>query len=131
MNPARLAALARKHGIVLLMQFGSTVTGLEHAQSDLDLAVLLERVPTSWEAQADLIADLQALEPDREVDVAIVNGADPLFLKQITDSARLLHGTPERFHALKLYAFRRHQDHRRFFQMERAYVDRMIAALGR
>jgi predicted TIM-barrel enzyme len=39
-----LAELAGQHGIVLLLQFGSTVGGLVHARSAVDLAVLLERI---------------------------------------------------------------------------------------
>lgn len=45
-----LAALARRHGIILLLQFGSSVTGREHPQSDVDLAPLQEFAAKSVEA---------------------------------------------------------------------------------
>lgn len=125
-DPAALDTLAHRHGIVLLLQFGSSVTGREHAGSDLDLAVLLERFPESADAHADLVADLQTLVPGREIDVAIVNRADPLFLKQITADCRLLYGAESRLHELRIYAFKRHQDHRRFLAMERDYVRRAV-----
>lgn len=80
---------------------------------------------------ADLAADLQSLEPDREVDVALINGADPLFLKQITQQCRLLYGSERLLHELKIYAWKRYQDHRRFLAMERDYVNRKIGAAGR
>ena len=131
MDPDRLAAVCRTHGARLLLQFGSTVSGLVHAASDLDLAVLLERRPQSPDAHLDLVGDLQALVPDREVDVALINGADPLFLKKITENCRLLYGSPRALHELNIYAFKRYQDHRRFLAMEAAYVKGRIRALSR
>lgn len=131
MDPERLAAIAGKHGIRLLLQFGSTVTGSVHAHSDLDLAVLLEQPPGTLGGYSDLLADLQALAPGQEVDLAILNHADPLFLKQITGHAARLYGSDRTLAQLKLYAWKRYLDHRRFLDMERAYVARKIEALAR
>lgn len=122
-------AIARQHGIRLLLQFGSTVSAREHAQSDVDVGVLLERSPTTLDEWTALAADLQRCFPDRELDLAIINRADPLFLKQIVEGGRLLYGSPRAFAELKIYAFKRYQDHRRFLAMEREYVTRTIAAL--
>jgi predicted nucleotidyltransferase len=127
----RLGEIATRHGIRLLVRFGSTVTGREHAQSDLDLAVLLERAPESLAEHADLVADLQALFPGREVDVAIINRADPLFLKRITDWCELILGSRRDLQELKMYAFKRYQDHRRYLALEREYVARRIRSLAR
>jgi predicted nucleotidyltransferase len=129
MRTADVESVASRHGIVLLLQFGSTVTGQTHAKSDVDLAVLLEHVPDSFEALADLVNDLQALVPDRPVDVAIVNHADPLFLKRVMDEAKLVHGSPRRFAELRLHAFKRYQDYRPYLAMERAYVARYVSSV--
>jgi predicted nucleotidyltransferase len=127
MDAGRFEALAREHGIELIIQFGSTVSGATHAASDLDLAVLLAHAPESLASEADLVAGIQALVPGRDVDVAILNHADPLLLKQVTEGGVLVFGSPRRFQGFKLYAFRRYQDHRRFFQMEREYVARAVS----
>lgn len=121
-------SLARNHGIRLLLQFGSTVSGLSQAHSDVDVGALLDRVPATLHEHAELAADLQRCFPDRELDLAIINRADPLFLKQIVDGGRLLYGSPRALAELKLYAFKRYQDHRRFLAMERDHVKREIAA---
>src|SRR5512144_135707 len=96
MDPADLETIARRHGIELLLEFGSVVTGQVHPRSDLDLAVLFDRPVVSFEELADLRHELQTLNPDREVDLAIINHADPLFLRRITERCRLLHGSPLR-----------------------------------
>ncbi len=43
MEARRLEEIACAHGVVLLLQFGSTVSGRQHPRSDVDLAVLINR----------------------------------------------------------------------------------------
>jgi uncharacterized protein len=131
MDANRLEELARRSGIRLLLRFGSSATGRLHADSDLDLGVLLERVPASFHELVDLVADLQALAPGREVDLAVLNHADPLFLKRVTEEAVLVYGPLRLFQELRIYAFKRFQDHRRFLSMERDYVTRHLRAARR
>lgn len=64
--------------------------------------------------------DLQRCFPDRELDLAIVNRADPLFLKHVVDGGRLLYGSTRALAELKILAFKRYQDHRPYLVMERA-----------
>jgi len=126
MDTQRIEDIARKHGIVLMLRFGSTVSGHTHPRSDLDIAVLLERPALSLAALAHLTHDVQTLFPGQDVDLAVINHADPLFLKKITEQCSLLYGTPGRLPELKCYAFRRYQDHRRYLAMERDYVARSL-----
>jgi predicted nucleotidyltransferase len=119
--------IAQKHGIVLALKFGSSVTGREHPKSDVDLAILLGRSNVSLQEHVEILQDFQPLFPDRELDLALINHADPLFLKKITDNCELLYGPPEKLQALKIYAFKRYQDHARFFEMERRFAERFLA----
>jgi predicted nucleotidyltransferase len=127
MDQERIADIARRHGIALLLRFGSSVAGPMHATSDIDLGVLLERAPDTLAEEADLVADLQSLVADREVDVAFLNRADPLFLKQVTSNCELMYGNRRRFQEFLLYAFKRYQDYRPYLRLERDYVERMTA----
>jgi predicted nucleotidyltransferase len=125
------AEIAARHGAVLLVQHGSTVSGPTHAHSDVDIGVLFDRPPASWFDLGELIAELQGEFPGREVDLAVLDRADPLFLKKVLERCRLLAGPPRRLAELKIYAFKRYQDHRRFLAHERAYLDRVLAERGR
>jgi predicted nucleotidyltransferase len=132
MDPSReqIMPIATKHGIILLLRFGSSVTGMLHERSDVGLAVLLERAPRSLEAHGELLQDLQQLFPDREVDLALLNRADPLFLRKITEACHLLHGLPRALQRLKIYAFKRYQDHRKYLELERQYVEHSLEDLA-
>jgi uncharacterized protein len=131
MDSASLASIAARHRVRLVLQFGSTAGGAVHAHSDLDLAVLLDEPVDLHAVYGDLRADLQALAPEREVDLAVLNRADPLLLKQIVQRCTLLYGRSRDLDELRIQAWKRYVDHRRFLEMERAYVDRRIGALPR
>ncbi len=126
MDTARLDDIARRYGVRLMVSFGSTVSGQVHSRSDLDIGVLLDRPTLSFREHADLLHDVQGLFPGQLIDLAIINRADPLFLKQVTERCSLLYGASRQLHELKVYAFRRHQDHRKYLALERDYVSRTL-----
>jgi predicted nucleotidyltransferase len=126
MDEATFEEVAAAHGVRLLVQFGSTVRGRAHEASDVDLGVVLERPDPDFREYGALVEDLQRSFPDRPVDVAILNHADPLFLKQVMDGATLLYGSTRQFQELKILAFKRYQDHRRFLALEREVVARRL-----
>lgn len=117
-----LEKIAKRFGITLILQFGSSVTGNTHARSDIDLAIQRSGASLSFRDHAELTHDLQALFPTHEVDLALVDRADPLFLSKITEACRLLYGDPKALQRLKIYAFKRYQDHRRYLDLERRFV---------
>jgi predicted nucleotidyltransferase len=130
-NAAALREIAIRHGLTLVLRFGSTVTGRTHPGSDVDLGIVFARIPERLDVELDAIADLQAMGGGVPVDVTVLNRADPLLLKQVADGAVVEYGSDAQFDAFRRYAFKRYQDHRRFLQMEREYVERATHARRR
>lgn len=122
-----LESIARRHAIELIVQFGSSVSGTVHERSDVDIAVLLGEPDPDWRRQAELQAELQELFPEREVDLVVLDRADPLLLRKIAESGVRIYGDERRFHEWKMYAFKRYQDHRPYLDMERRYVERVLS----
>jgi uncharacterized protein len=127
--PNGLDLVARTYGIRLLLLFGSAVSGREHPESDVDLGLLLKDPDVDYSERAALGNELQKIFPGREVDLAILNHADPLFLKKVTERCRLVYGDTSELQSLQMYAFRRYQDHRRFLEMERRYVKHYLTRI--
>ena len=125
----RVENLARRTGIRLMLQFGSTVVGTCHPHSDVDIAVMFETGEVPLRLLIEISEELRELFPGKEIDLAVVNRADPLFLKKITENCRLLFGKPEDLAQLRLYVFKRYQDYRRFLALERQFVGDRLAAL--
>ena len=125
-----IGEIAHRFGLRLILQFGSTVKGITHDHSDLDLAVQFDSFPVPLQTILEIQAALQARFSGREVDLAILNQADPLFLKKIVESCRLLFGTHQDFARLRLHAFKAYQDFRPYLDLERRHVAQRLAALA-
>lgn len=126
----RLRELAQRFSIRVILQFGSTVTGTTHGGSDVDLAVQLDTHGASLETILEIQEALQSLFPGREVDVVILNRADPLFRKKIMEACRLLFGTAQDFARLRLHAFKIYQDFQPYLELERLYVTQRLSLLA-
>ena len=126
---AHLDAVARRHGIRLLVAFGSRVSGRPHAASDLDLAVLLDT--PGQDDPLGLLSDLQAVFPDCDVDVLWLHRADPLIGWHALRAPRLLYGDPADLARRQAYAWRRMVEYQPFFALEAEAVRRGIARLAR
>lgn len=128
MHANQVAEIAERHGVLRLLLFGSLATGTVHARCDVDLAALLDRTQLSLRDHASLLDDLQGQFPGQEVDLAILNHADPLFLKKIMEPCRLVYRDPRRLQPVRIYALKRYHDHRKYRDMERRFVARSLAA---
>ena len=124
-----LRELAQRFRVRLILQFGSTVTGMTHDRSDLDLAIQFETPDASFQNVLELQEALQRRFPGRKVDLAILNRADPLFLKKIVESCRVLFGMPQDFARLRLHAFKAYQDFRPYLELERRHVAQRLSDL--
>lgn len=120
-NSRSLEELAARYGIRLILRFGSTVSGAMHPQSDVDLAVLFQDGTLSFHKLAEIHHGLQECFPEHDVDLSVINRADPLFLKKIMERCAMLYGSHRDLHQLRIYAFKRYQDHRRYLELERRY----------
>jgi len=108
-----LPSLARRFGLRLIVQFGSTAVGRANSESDLDLAVLADRPRhRSLDWQARLVVALgEALGTDREVDLALLNGADSLLCFRVASQGRPLYeASPGEFASFQSHAARSFDD---------------------
>jgi len=124
---AGIARVAEGHRLSLVLLFGSSATGDKiHAGSDYDIAVSGRDGLPDYRGYGALIADFQEVLPGREVDLVFLQRADPLFLSRIVENCVLLYGNPGELARLKIYAFKRYQDHRPYFEMESRYLRKFL-----
>ena len=84
--------LAEKHGLSLVMLFGSQVTGKTHKESDFDIAYLSDK-KLSFEDEGRIIIDLAKIigaRDERLVNLCNIKEAGALLLKEIFDQHQLL-----------------------------------------
>ncbi|MBI5485946.1 MAG: nucleotidyltransferase domain-containing protein [Deltaproteobacteria bacterium] len=129
--PLPLPSLARRFGLRLVVQFGSTVTGRANEDSDFDVAVWTSRArkARTLEWSCRLAARLEAaLAPRRELDLVLLNGADPLLLFMVArDGVPLWQATPTTWAEFSSYAARRFDDTAKFRASRRRWLEAQLA----
>ncbi len=103
---AAIADVVRgERGVVSAYVFGSHAKGRAHRESDIDVAVLLDRTAfprpeERFDAQLRLIARLGAALKTNAVDLVILNDAPPTFARHIlTEGRRIYRDDAEKDHA--------------------------------
>ena len=89
-----LESLFRQHPVHLAYLFGSQATGRTHAESDVDIAVLLDASLTADERFTErltLIGALSHLFGTDSVDVVVLNEASPLLAYEVLRNGVLLY----------------------------------------
>lgn len=129
-DAAKLKRVARRYNLDLIILFGSQAKGRASEGSDIDVAVRARRRrwgDADWEL--GLVSDLTAaLESSGEVDVAFLNGADPVLLFEVaSDGVPLFEAEPAGFAQFCSYAARRYEDNRKWFERRRRYQESRYA----
>jgi len=123
----------RERGISLAVLFGSQATGKAVRESDLDLAVWLERekllkdATETARAKKQLMRDLINYLETSDIDLVILNHASPLLKFQIARTGKLVYQkTPEIFAGFCSRALREHNDAEIFYRATEEYLKRFI-----
>jgi predicted nucleotidyltransferase len=101
-----LAAAAERLGLRLVVRFGSRAVGAvppPTPESDLDIAVLAGERQLS---ATELFLELEGAFPGVELDLALLNDADPLFRYEVLRRSDLLFGDPDLYAEYQAYAYR-------------------------
>jgi uncharacterized protein len=120
----KIKAIAKKYRIKMILVFGSFANGKTHDKSDLDIGIKIVKKLT-LNQDLGLIKELTDVFR-RDVDLVVINYANPLLLHQIAKNSILIYGTQNAFAAFKLYAFHRYNDYAPFFKLEAELNKRII-----
>lgn len=123
---ASLKKLAKKQKIKLILLFGSQFSKKTHKMSDFDIGVLFEKNNSEFKKYSQVLFELQRIFPKKEVDLGIINQADPLFLKKILESCHPLFGKKSDLDQLKLYSFHSYLDYQKYFKLEEKFCHQFL-----
>lgn len=116
----KLNLAVKKHHISLLLLFGSRVKGNYSPESDLDLGVLFE---SNTFDRAKVISDLISAFPGFDLDLAILNHADPILKFEIILNYQILYSAdPEIFVNFYTNTVKQYNDIQKFLRQEDIYL---------
>ena len=122
----KIEKIAKKFRLKLVIIFGSFANGKNKEGSDLDIAVLGSR-GVSFDEQIGLINGFSIIF-NKNVDLSILNNANPLLLFEASKNSILLYGSRAEFAKFKLYAFNVYNDYAPYFEMEKNLNKKIINA---
>jgi len=108
--------IAEKYKLSLIMVFGSFAAGNDRVDSDLDIAIVSRQT-----IDIDRLAKLSTtfgLLFGKEIDISVMNHANPLHLNQVAKNSQLVFGSQKDFIAFKLGAFHQFNDFTPYFKLE-------------
>lgn len=88
----QLAEIAKKYQIKLMTIYGSQVNGKTHQNSDLDIGILLNQDPESFQTLLATQSELEKIFDNYKLDVRYLNNAKPFFLFEAVYKGKLLFG---------------------------------------
>jgi predicted nucleotidyltransferase len=122
-----LAELCRKRGISLIVLFGSQAQGVAKEGSDIDLGLVLDTYPITPEEELGLIRDLVWITENANLDIAILNHADPLLGYHVTCHGHPLYEQePYSFNRFQLRAWKRFIDTAKFRRLQRPFIEAFL-----
>lgn len=129
-NSQKLAEVARRYGLDLIIVFGSQTRGQAHPGSDIDVAVRwIHRDWKNLDRELALIGELtEAIWGDGDLDVSFLNGASPLLLFEVACSGvPLYERQPGDFNLFQSYAARCYYDQCKFADLQGEYLKERYA----
>lgn len=124
----KIAEIAKRYNLSLVVLFGSQVSGFTHKESDVDVAFLSDD-KISFEDEVSLNADLIEVFKNNNISTVDFRKASPLLLKQIVKNAKILYEkVPHIFDEMFLYALRVYEEAEPIFKLREEYVKRKINA---
>jgi len=122
----KIAELADKYGLSLVLVFGSQTTGKTHPQSDVDIAYLSDNLLDLMEESALSVALMQIFKTNF-VDIVSLRNASPLLQKEIADSAIVAHESRKSlFNEFVINAVKKYFETKKLFKIRSEYVSHKI-----
>lgn len=120
------AEIAKKYKLKLVVIFGSFASGKNRKDSDLDVGVISEK-EILFEKQIVLTNEFSRIFK-KNIDLSVLNRANPLLLFEASRNAILLFGSQKDFFEFRLRAFHSYNDYQPFFKLENELNKKIIKA---
>jgi len=123
-NLEQLKDTCLKHGIKMVLLYGSQASGNSNTKSDIDLGILLKNDCYNFE---EIIKDLMLVFKENIIDIAILNHGDPVLKFEIISNYKILFcQEDETFLEFYLNTIKQYNDTKKFRILEELYLENFV-----
>lgn len=109
--------IVKKHGLDFAVIFGSQVNGKANDKSDLDVAVMDNKVE-SYQRFGNLFNAFSGIFKGYNVDLRFIKGSEPVFLYDVFMGGRFIAGDKNKFYNYKAFAYKNFVDSKSLFELK-------------
>ena len=122
----KIALLAEKYGLSLVVLFGSQATGKTHPQSDVDFAFMSEQKKSLMEI-AKMQEDFSVELGIKNLEMVTLNSAASFLMKQVAQQGILLYEKEQSmFSCFKVYAYKRFMEAKGLFDLRKLSLEKFL-----
>ena len=119
---------AEKHGIRMVVLFGSRANRSAKTDSDFDVAYISEK-KLNLEEESKFAFDLSKIFKSENIDMVNLREAKPLLMKQIAENSLILYEKEHSlFNEFFIYATKIYNESRILFKIREDYLNKKIAS---
>ncbi|MFQ5456732.1 MAG: nucleotidyltransferase domain-containing protein [Nitrospirota bacterium] len=124
-----LQEIACLHRISLIILFGSKALGKDSKNSDIDLGILFDELPSDVEEEKVLDAFIHLFRTDR-LDIVVLSYASPLLLFQVATKGKPIYENVfGSFFKFSIMAHKKYWESEKFRKLKKSFIDREIRKL--
>ena len=124
----KLTELAKEYQINLMILFGSYLTENYNENSDIDLAIQVDDINLIKTERLKILNQISALFNYHEIDLVLLNYADPLLKFNIACDGKLIYEKKSGlFNIFKVRAMSEHHDAKKFYQLDKKFIKNYLA----
>ena len=123
----KLKAIAKNYNINLMILFGSYLTESFTQDSDIDIAIQAENISLINQNKLEILNKIAATFNYQEIDLVLLNHADPLLKFQIAKKGRLIYQKESHmFNTFKVQAMNEHHDAKKFYDLDEKLIENYL-----
>lgn len=123
----QLKKICTQYSINLLIIFGSYASDMFNEESDVDIAIMAENPYKILKTQKKLVGELSRLFEYRDIDLILLNHADPLLRFIIARKGKLVYEKEKGFfNIFKVRAMSEHNDAQKFYKLDKQFLEQYI-----
>lgn len=122
----KIASIAKKRGLDLVLLFGSQASGKTHFASDFDVAVLSKK-PIPLEKELEIQCEFVKIFKTDNVDMVDIRKASPLLMQQIFDNHKILFCRDLiEYYRYGIYAMRSYAEAKPLFELKERSIESFL-----